>query len=86
MGVTDGDMIALETRRGAIRLEAKVTNNILPGVIFVPFHYAEAAANLLTSAELDPVAKIPEYKVCAVRVLTGKDAELSDRKSESVAH
>jgi formate dehydrogenase alpha subunit len=86
LGVTDGDMIALETRRGAIRLEAKVTNNILPGVIFVPFHYAEAAANLLTSAELDPVAKIPEYKVCAVRVLTGKDAELSDRKSESVAH
>jgi formate dehydrogenase major subunit/formate dehydrogenase alpha subunit len=86
LGVTDGDMISLETRRGAIRLEAKVTNNILPGVIFVPFHYAEAAANLLTSAELDPVAKIPEYKVCAVRVLTGKDAELSDRKSESVAH
>ncbi len=86
LGIADGDMIALETRRGAIRLEAKVTNNILPGVVFVPFHYAEAAANLLTSAELDPVAKIPEYKVCAVRVLTGKDAELSEHTSESVGH
>ncbi len=86
LAIADGDMIALETRRGAIRLEAKVTGNILPGVVFVPFHYAEAAANLLTSAELDPVAKIPEYKVCAVRVLTGKDAELSEHTSESVAH
>ncbi len=85
LGIADGDVIALETRRGAIRLEAKVTGNILAGVVFVPFHYAEAAANLLTSAELDPVAKIPEYKVCAVKVLTGKDAELSGRRSESVA-
>ncbi len=84
LGITAGDMIALETRRGAIRVEARVTDHILPGVIFIPFHYAEAAANVLTCAELDPVAKIPEYKVCAVRVLTGKDAELSEQKAESV--
>ncbi len=84
LGITAGDMIALETRRGAIRVEARVTDHILPGVIFIPFHYAEAAANVLTCAELDPVAKIPEYKVCAVKVLTGKDAELSEQKAESV--
>ena len=39
-----------------------------PGLVFIPFHFAEAAANALTHAALDPVAKIPEYKVCAVRV------------------
>ncbi len=86
LGIADGDVIALQTRRGAIRVEAKVTSLILPGVVFIPFHYAESAANVLTCAELDPVAKIPEYKVCAVKVLTGKDAELSDQAAESVTH
>ncbi len=86
LGIADGDMIALQTRRGAIRVEARVTSLILPGVVFIPFHYAESAANVLTCAELDPVAKIPEYKVCAVKVLTGKNAELSDQQAESVAH
>ncbi|MHB8781132.1 MAG: molybdopterin dinucleotide binding domain-containing protein, partial [Candidatus Geothermincolia bacterium] len=58
-----------ETRRGAIELKAKVTGHVLPGTIFVPFHFAESPVNLLTNPALDPVAKIPEYKVCAARVL-----------------
>ncbi|MGQ9523051.1 MAG: formate dehydrogenase subunit alpha [Anaerolineae bacterium] len=56
------------SRRGEIELAVRLTERIRPGVVFIPFHYAEAAANALTHAALDPVAKIPEYKVCAVRV------------------
>ena len=47
---------------------ARVTDRIKPGVVFIPFHFAEAAANALTNSAFDPVAKIPEYKVCAVKV------------------
>ncbi len=85
LGISAGDMIRLETRRGSIQVEARVTAKILPGVVFIPFHYAEAAANLLTNAELDPVAKIPEYKVCAVRVGRVEGAQRSKKASEAVA-
>jgi predicted molibdopterin-dependent oxidoreductase YjgC len=47
---------------------AQVTDCVPLGVVFIPFHFAEAAANALTHAALDPTAKIPEYKVCAVKV------------------
>jgi len=46
----------------------RLTGGIIPGIVFMPFHFAEAAANLLTHAALDPVARIPEYKICAVAV------------------
>jgi formate dehydrogenase major subunit len=46
----------------------RVTDDIKRGVVFIPFHFAEAAANTLTNSAIDPVAKIPEYKVCAVKV------------------
>jgi formate dehydrogenase major subunit len=46
----------------------RLTERIKPGVVFIPFHYAEAAANALTHAALDPIARIPEYKICAVKV------------------
>jgi len=64
-GVADGDRVAVSTRRGRIETTALVTDRVAPGSIFVPFHFAEAAANVLTNDVLDPVAKIPEYKVCA---------------------
>ncbi len=67
-GVRDGDHIVLESRRGRIRTRANVTEKVDEGTIFVPFHFAEAAANVLTNPILDPVAKIPELKVCAVRM------------------
>jgi formate dehydrogenase alpha subunit len=58
----------VSSRRGQIELDVLVTPNIKPGVVFIPFHFAEAAANALTNSALDPIAKIPEFKVCAVRV------------------
>ncbi len=75
IGIQDGEEIGLATRRGAIRLEAKVTDKIRKGVVFVPFHFGESPANALTNTALDPIAKIPELKVAAVRVLTGKSME-----------
>ena len=60
--------VRVSSRRGEIELIARVTDRIKPGVVFIPFHFAEAAANTLTNSAFDPVAKIPEYKVCAVKV------------------
>jgi formate dehydrogenase alpha subunit len=68
LGIRDGDSVKLSTRRGSIILSAFVTDRIIEGTLFVPFHYTEAPANKLTINALDPIAKIPEYKVCAVRI------------------
>jgi len=67
-GIATGDRVAVITRRGRIETAALVTDRVAPGAIFVPFHFAEAAANTLTNDALDPIAKIPEYKVCAARI------------------
>lgn len=67
-GVKDGEMIVVSTRRGKLKAKAKVTENIIPGTIFIPFHFADAAANLLTNPAFDPIAKIPELKVAAARI------------------
>ena len=56
------------TRRGHIELKARADSNVAPGMVFVPFCYAEAAANILTNPQLDPVGKIPEFKYCAAKV------------------
>jgi predicted molibdopterin-dependent oxidoreductase YjgC len=68
IGLNGGKRVRVVSRRGQIELGALVTDHIRPGVVFIPFHFAEAAANALTNSELDPIAKIPEYKVCAVNV------------------
>ncbi len=68
MRIGDGEIVRVATRRGAVSTHAKVTSRVAPGSIFMAFHFAEAAANRLTNDALDPVAKIPEYKVCAARV------------------
>ncbi len=68
LGLANGDQVRVASRRGEIQAKAWVTERVGRGVIFIPFHYAEAAANLLTNPALDPVSKIPEYKVCAVQV------------------
>ena len=70
--IKEGQEVALQSRRGAIRLEVKVTDKMGEGVVFVPFHFGESPANALTNPALDPVAKIPEFKVAAVRIVTGK--------------
>jgi len=66
LGLASGDLALISSRRGEVKVKVKVTGQVGEGVVFMPFHYAEAAANTLTLAALDPVAKIPEYKVCAV--------------------
>ena len=68
LGVCEGDRVAIESRRGRIRLAAKLTTREIRGAVFVPFHFREAAANLLTLDEIDPDGKIPEFKFCAVKV------------------
>ena len=66
--IKDGEQVHVTSRRGSITLPVLVTDGISPGVTFIPFHYKEAAANLLTNDALDPDCKIPEAKVCAVKV------------------
>lgn len=68
LGVANSEKVKVSTRRGSIVTNAFVTKRIGRGTIYLPFHYAEAPANRLTIAALDPVAKIPEYKVCAARI------------------
>lgn len=67
LGINNGDKIKLSTRRGEIEIDAFVTKRAQVGVLFLPFHFVEAAANKLTINALDPVANIPEFKVCAVK-------------------
>ncbi len=69
MGLADGDWATVESRRGAITLRAQVVKTIRPDTIFIPYHWpGRQSANRLTIAAQDPISKIPEYKVCAVRV------------------
>jgi len=69
LSVTDGSKVKVVSRRGAINVKAVVTRRASKGVVFIPFHFREAAANVLTSSKaLDPVAKIPSFKVSAVRI------------------
>jgi len=66
--VRDGELIRLTSRRGEIVAKAQVTQRVGAGLVFATFHFPDSAANFLTNPALDPVAKIPEFKVCAVRV------------------
>ena len=68
LGVAPGGRLRLSTRRGAVELSARADPDLPEGLVFMPFAYREAAANLLTNPQLDPFGKIPEFKYCAVRV------------------
>jgi formate dehydrogenase alpha subunit len=68
LGISDGETVKVSSRRGEITVKTKVTRVSPPGVVFMTFHFAESPANVLTNPVVDPVAKIPEYKVCAVRI------------------
>ena len=67
-GLEDGSMVKVGSRRGDIRAAIKISEMAVAGTVFIPFHFAQAAANKLTNAALDPVSGIPEYKVCAIRI------------------
>jgi formate dehydrogenase alpha subunit len=66
--VGQGSFVRVVTRRGAVKARVRLNERVGAGTIFMPFHFAEAAANVLTNPAFDPIAKIPEYKVCAARV------------------
>jgi formate dehydrogenase major subunit len=68
LGVTEGDLVRLTSRRNSMVTAVRVSDRVAPGQVFVPFHFREAAANLLTNPVLDPYAKMAELKICAVRI------------------
>ncbi len=68
MGIAPGDMVRVSTRRGAIETHMRADRDVPDGMVFIPFCFVEAAANVLTNPQLDPVGKIPEFKFCAVKV------------------
>lgn len=69
LGLSNGDKIKVVSRRGEIEIKARVTKRVTEGTVFIPMHYREAAANVITNDALDPVVKIPEFKVCAVKIV-----------------
>jgi formate dehydrogenase major subunit len=78
MGVAPGEAIRVSTRRGTIELMARADRAVAEGMVFIPFCYAEAAANLLTNPQLDPFGKIPEYKFCAAKVEKAAPAQAAE--------
>ena len=71
LGVSAGDVITVQSRRGEVALNMRRDDGTPEGAVFMPFAYYEAAANVLTNAALDPFGKIPEFKYCAVAVRAG---------------
>lgn len=68
LNVRNGDTLKVTSRRGSINVNVLITPTVAKNSVFIPFHFREAAANVLTNPALDPIAKIPEYKVCAVKI------------------
>ena len=70
--IAQGDTVTVSSRRGSIQVKAAISRTAVAGTVFIPFHYAEAAANVLTNPITDPVSGIPEFKACAVHVAKAK--------------
>ncbi len=68
MGLQEAQIVRVSSRRGTIEAEAWVTDRVPPGIVYANFHFPDVPANSLTIAALDPIAKIPEYKVCAAKL------------------
>ncbi len=71
LGLVPGDVVTVQSRRGAVAIHVRRDDGTPRGAVFIPFAYYEAAANLMTNAALDPVGKIPEFKYCAVAIVPG---------------
>ena len=74
LNINAGDLVRIKSRRGSINIKVRIDNKVQAGLIFIPFAFVEAAANILTSAELDPDAKIPAYKFSAINIEAIKKA------------
>ncbi len=68
LNLNDNEMVRASSRRGKIKLAVRITDRVKKGLVFIPFHYKEASVNLLTNDALDPQCKIPEAKVCAIKI------------------
>jgi formate dehydrogenase major subunit len=68
LGIAAGDQVNIASRRGTVTITARADDKVPPGVVFIPFAFVEAAANLLTNPKLDPFGKIPEFKYCAIKI------------------
>lgn len=68
LGISNGQRLKISTRRGCIEIDAFVTKRMQKGVVFIPFHFVESPVNRLTTTATDPHAKIPEFKVAAVKI------------------
>jgi len=68
MSLADGELVRVLSRRGQIETAVRITDIIEQDIVFMPFHFAVGSANILTNSTVDPIAKIPEYKVCAARI------------------
>jgi len=79
LGIRDGQRVTVTTRRAEVTAVARVTDVVIQGVLFMPFHFEEGPANALTNNALDPECKIPEYKVCAARVGSAQGAAYESR-------
>jgi formate dehydrogenase major subunit len=78
MGLADGDTVRVTSRRGSMLIGTRVSERQARGQIFIPFHFREAAANLLTNPRLDPYAKIAEFKISAVKVEPVREPVFAD--------
>ncbi len=79
-GIADGDWVTVESRRGSLTVRGQVVTTIRPDVVFVPYHWGgNKSVNLATIAAQDPISKIPEYKVCAVRIRKAEEPEYTKR-------
>jgi assimilatory nitrate reductase catalytic subunit len=79
-GIADGDWVTVESRRGRLTVRCQVVTTIRPDVVFVPYHWpGEKSVNLVTISSQDPISKIPEYKVCAVRLRKAEEPEYARR-------
>ncbi|HLF96168.1 MAG TPA: molybdopterin dinucleotide binding domain-containing protein, partial [Methylococcaceae bacterium] len=67
-GARDGETVRLSTRRGSVEVQLKITERSPEGIVFLPFHFVEAAANRLTSSKMDPASKTPGFKSSAARI------------------
>jgi anaerobic selenocysteine-containing dehydrogenase len=68
LGLETGEMVKITSRRGSVKVSVQTNTQLIPGVVAMDFHFAESPVNALTNPAHDPISKIPEYKVCAVRI------------------
>jgi formate dehydrogenase major subunit len=89
IGIVNGDVVRVSSRRGEVQAVAQVTTRVSPGLVFMTFHYSESSANMLTNSACDPITETPELKVCAVAVhkindLTVNQTTLSRKQQEKL--